>query len=320
MNMPLVDFTVIIVSYNTVEMTLNCLRNVEASEGPVTKQVMVIDNASADGSAERIAREFPSVRLIANAENVGFARANNQAITEGIGRYVLLLNSDAFVPPDALRKTIAFMDAHPECGISGGRIVDEHGRLQPSARFWPTPLNTFLSRTGLGRVFPWVRPIDDMSWDHRSVRACDWVPGCYFVVRGEVIDKVGLFDPHYFLYFEEVDLCMAAKRAGWAVLFDPDVEIIHIGGASAKNLGDLNEAGRQIEDIRLESEFMFYRKNYGFRCALAGLGLTWFADLLLMAKGVLKPTRSASVSARFRHIRQTWTAFHTTKFGTRSVR
>ena len=320
MNMPSVDLTIIVVSYNTVEMTVRSLQSVEASEGALTKQITVVDNASIDNTAVRIAQAFPSVNLIANVSNVGFGRASNQAVADGIGRYLLLLNSDAFIPPDALRKTVAFMDAHPECGISGARIVDEHGLLQPCARFWPTPLNTFLLRTGLAHAVPWVQPIDDMAWDHRSVCECDWVPGCYFVVRREVIDQVGLFDPRYFLYFEEVDLCMAAKRAGWVVLFNPDVEIMHIGGASAKNLGDLNEAGRQIENIRLESEFMFYRKNYGFHCALAGLGLTWLADLLLMAKSVLKPTRSASVSARYRHIRQTWTAFHTTKFGTRPVR
>ncbi len=148
------DLLIVIVSYNTADMTADCLSRVIASSDTLDKEIVVVDNASADGTAEKIAREFPNVRLIANTENVGFGRANNQAIEKGMGRYVLLLNSDAFVPPDALQKTIAFMDAHPECGISGARIVDEEGRLQPSARYRPTPFNSFLQRTGFRSIFP----------------------------------------------------------------------------------------------------------------------------------------------------------------------
>jgi len=316
----LTDLTIIIVSYNTADMTADCLSRVIASSDTLDKKIVVVDNASADDTAEKIAREFPKVRLIANTENVGFGRANNQAIENGVGRYVLLLNSDAFVPPDALQKTISFMDAHPECGISGARIVDEEGRLQPSARYRPTPFNSFLKRTGFGRFFRRIQAIDDMGWDHRSVRECDWVPGCYFVIRRDVIEQVGLFDPRYFLYYEEVDLCMAAQRKGWQVLFDPGVEIMHIGGASAKNLGEINAAGRQVENLRIESEFLFHRKNYGLLSTLAGLALSTLADLVRIIKNALKLKKNFPFRAYFRHICQVWRIFMATRAGNHPTR
>ena len=117
--------------------------------------------------------------MIANSVNVGFGRANNQALPHVRGRYVLLLNTDAFVSADTLPKTVSFMDAHPRCGVLGVKLVGEDGSLQPSCRYFPTPWNVFLASTGLQRFFPRTRLVDDMSWDHASVRECDWVPGCY---------------------------------------------------------------------------------------------------------------------------------------------
>ena len=312
--------TIVIVSYNTAEMTTDCLRRIQAAGGDFTKEIVVVDNASADGTSERIAREFPSIRLIANAENVGFGRANNQAIAEGMGRYVLLVNSDAAVPPDALRKTLDFMDGHPDCGISGARVVDQAGQLQPSARYRPTPFNSFLLRTGLGRLFPWVRPIDDMAWDHKTVRECDWVPGCYLMIRREVIEQVGLFDPRYFLYYEEVDLCLAAKRAGWKVLFDPDVEITHIGGESAKKLGEIKAVSRQLDDIHLESGYLFFRKNYGAACAFAAACLESLADLMSILKAALTVKRGYPYSTVLGHIGDIWRAYGATKGGASPAR
>ena len=314
------DITIVIVSYNTAEMTARCLRRVEKSEGNFEKKIIIVDNASKDGTAEKIAREFPEVQVIANAANVGFGRANNQALTGDESRYVLLLNSDAFIPSDAVVKSIAFMDAHPKCGISGVRVVGENGQLEPSARYRPTPCNSFLKRLGLERLVPWVRPVDDMSWDHRSIRECDWVPGCYFMIRRKLIDQVGLFDPRYFLYYEEVDLCMAAQRAGWSILFEPDVEVMHIGGASARNMGEVNAAGRQLEGIRLESEFLFYRKNYGLAGVLVGLCLSNLADIVIILKNALKLRKDFPYSAQFRHIRQIWRTFTATGAGTRPTR
>ena len=150
--------------------------------------MIVVDNASSDGSVEVLKSQYPNVELIANQTNVGFARANNQALPRLRGRYVLLLNTDAFVSPDTLSKTVSFMDANSKCGVLGVKLVGRDGSLQPSCRYFPTPWNLFLASTGVARFFPRARLVDDMSWDHKSVRECDWVPGCYYLVRREVID------------------------------------------------------------------------------------------------------------------------------------
>ena len=118
----------------------------------------------------------------------------------------MLLNTDAFVASDTLEKTIAYMDQHPDCGVLGVRLEGREGDLQPCCRYFPTPLNVFIARTGLKRLFPGVKLVDEMNWDHNSVRECDWLPGCYYLVRREVLDQVGLFDPRYFLYYEEVEM------------------------------------------------------------------------------------------------------------------
>ena len=141
--------------------------------------------------------------------------------------------------PIRLLKTVEFMDSHPRCGVLGVKLVGPDGSLQPSCRYFPTPWNVFLARTGLHRFFPGTRLVDDMSWDHASVRECDWVPGCYYLVRREVIEDVGLFDPRYFLYYEEVDHCRAVRQAGWSVIYYPHTQVVHIGGESAESEGPL---------------------------------------------------------------------------------
>jgi GT2 family glycosyltransferase len=184
-------------------------------------EVIVVDNASTDDSLEILRNQYPFVELIENTKNVGFGRANNQAMPKVRGRYVLLLNTDAFVAPDTLVKTVAFMNINASCGVLGVKLVGADGTLQPSCRYFPTPWNVFLQRSGLSRFFPNRRLVDDMAWDHASIRHCDWVPGCYYLVRTEVIRQVGLFDPRFFLYYEEVDHCRAVCAAGWQVIYYP---------------------------------------------------------------------------------------------------
>jgi GT2 family glycosyltransferase len=226
---------------------------------------------------------------------VGFGRANNLALPLLDTPYVLLLNTDAFVPPDGIRAPLDYMERHPECGILGVRLVGRDGVLQPSCRYFPTPLNLFAGRTGLLRRAA-APLVDDMDWDHAAVRECDWVPGCYYLIRREVIEQVGLFDPRYFLYFEEVDHCLAAKRAGWKVVYFPDVSVVHIGGESAKSEGELSASGRQLESLQLESGLLYFRKNHGLGSALAYVALDVLANLLLVANS-LRPGRSGAVRA-----------------------
>jgi N-acetylglucosaminyl-diphospho-decaprenol L-rhamnosyltransferase len=296
-----VDVSVIIVSYNTAHLLSEAVNRVKNANPGLTLECIFVDNASSDQSVALIQREFPDAPLIINPTNVGFGRANNQALVLAKGRYILLLNTDAFVAPDALNKTVAYMDANPLCGILGVRLEGRDGELQPCARYFPTPLNQFLQRTGLHKVFNGLRLVDDMGWDHSSVRHCDWVVGCYYLVRREVIDQIGLFDPRYFLYFEEVDHCFAAKKAGWDVVFYPYTTVVHLGGESAKSSGEITKSGRQLAALQVESELLYFRKNHGVLGVLVDIVLSLGADALQAAKQLLKGNGLPGIAAAWKH-------------------
>lgn len=291
----LVDVTVVLVNYNTGHLLDEQLRTLAAAVGSLRVQTIVVDNASRDDSLE-VLKKYPHLEVIANPANIGFARANNQALPRMRGRHLLLLNTDAFVSPDTLLKTVGYMDANPGCGVLGVRLVGGDGSLQPSCRYFPTPWNVFLASTGLSRYFPRSRLIDDMSWDHNSVRECDWVPGCYYLVRREVIERVGLFDPRYFMYYEEVDHCRAVRRAGWRVVYFPHTGVVHLGGMSAETEATLNSA-RQISKYEIESELLYFRKHYGVLGMLAGVALSLLADALRVCSGLVRLRVAGTVVA-----------------------
>lgn len=314
------DATAIIVNFNTSGLLRDAIGRLQDAAARISLKIVIVDNASRDDSVALIRREFPSCDLIVNKTNVGFGRANNQALGLVEGRYVLLLNTDAFVAPDTLDKTIAYMDANPGCGILGVRLVGTDGQPQPSARFFPTPWNLFLARTGLDRIFPSVRMVDDRNPDHGSVRQCDWVPGCYYLVRREVIDQVGLFDPRYFLYYEEVDHCRAARRAGWEVVSFAGTTVIHMGGESAKTSGEITAGGRQIEVMQIESEMLYFRKNHGIAGAWTNMLLTVFADAFILLKRLLQRRSPAGAGACARHIAIVWSLFRRTSWASRPTR
>ena len=283
-------------------------------------QIILVDNASVDDSLSRLAGMAEKITVIFNDKNVGFGRANNQAVPLGTGRHVLLLNTDAFVAPDTLTKTVAWMDAHPDCGVLGVRLTDRDGHLQPSCRYFPTPFNTFLVRTGLQRLFPWVKPVDDMAWDHSTVRECDWVPGCYYLIRREVLDQVGLFDPRFFLYCEEVDHCRRVKAAGWKVMFYPDTSVVHIGGESAKTAGSITASGRQISALQIESELLYFRKHHGLTGLVFHMVLVYLGNAILAFKALLKGRGWSEISNCLRHTQATSRLLLSTGFAARATR
>lgn len=313
------DISIIFVSYNTAEMTKKAINLVKESLHQLKLEIFVIDNASRDGSAELVAGEFPEVKLIANDVNVGFGRANNQVLSMVTGAYVLLLNTDAFVEPDTIQKTYDFMQVHPRTGILGVKLLGRDGVLQPSCRYFPTPWNIFLNRTGLNKLFPQTKMVDDMAWDHASVRDCDWVPGCYYLVRKEVIDQVGLFDPRYFLYYEEVDHCFATKAAGWQVTYYPDTPVIHIGGESAKTDNKISKVGRQVSALQIESELLYFRKNLGLFSTLIHLTLFSCAELILMLKRAIKSGFNIEQTFDFKSLLLMWRLFFKTHVGTKPL-
>lgn len=311
---------VLVVNYNTAKLLQPMFEALRQSNSADLTRYLVVDNASADNSLERLENVCPEALLLANENNVGFGRANNQLVEHLQGKYALLINTDAFVAADTLKKTLDYMEAHPDCGVLGVRLVGREGDLQPSCRYFPTPLNVFLSRTGLERFFPVVKRVDDMDWDHASVRECDWVPGCYYLIRREVIDQVGLFDPRYFLYYEEVDHCKRVKQAGWKVVYYPDTTVVHIGGESAKTVVELNAVSRQIPKMQIESELLYFRKHHG----LSGLALHMFlvclGDLILALKALLKGRGRAAIHACWQHTRATWALLRETQFATQPTR
>jgi GT2 family glycosyltransferase len=309
------DISVILVSYNTIEITKVALRHILASSNDGEMEIIIVDNASKDNSAAVLREEYPQIRLIENTKNVGFGRANNQALPFIKSRYVLLLNTDAFVEPDTISKTMQYMDANPKCGILGVKLLGRDGTLQPSCRYFPTPWNIFLNRTGLNRLFRRTRMVDDMSWDHANVRDCDWVPGCYYLVRKEVIDQVGLFDPRYFLYSEEIDHCFAAKKAGWDVTYYPFTSVVHIGGESAKSDGKITSIGRQISSLQIESELLYFRKNHGLLAAISSVFLNTLADGVQMLKDIIRLRRPQWVLVRCMHSFLVWRLFIKTRMG-----
>ncbi|MCP1501146.1 GT2 family glycosyltransferase [Pseudomonas migulae] len=311
---------VLVVNYNTANLLQPMFDALRQPNSADPTRYLVVDNASADNSLERLENVCPEALLLANEKNVGFGRANNQLVEHLQGKYALLINTDAFVAADTLNKTLDYMEAHPDCGVLGVRLVGREGDLQPSCRFFPTPLNVFLSRTGLERFFPVVKRVDDMDWDHASVRECDWVPGCYYLIRREVIDQVGLFDPRYFLYYEEVDHCKRVKQAGWKVVYYPDTTVVHIGGESAKTVVELNAVSRQIPKMQIESELLYFRKHHGLPGLALHMFLVCLGDLILALKALLKGRGRAAIGACWQHTRATFALLRETKFATQPTR
>ncbi|WP_397449714.1 glycosyltransferase family 2 protein [Pseudomonas sp. NA-150] len=311
---------VLIVNYNTAGLLQPMFDALRQSDRAHQVSYLVVDNASADDSVARLATVCPEALLLANKNNVGFGRANNQLVEHLQGKYALLLNTDAFVAADTLSKTLDYMEAHPDCGVLGVRLVGREGDLQPSCRYFPTPLNVFVARTGLGRFFPGLKMIDEMTWDHDSVRECDWLPGCYYLIRREVIDQVGLFDPRYFLYYEEVDQCKRVKQAGWKVVYYPHTTVVHIGGESSKSVAELDKASRQISTLQIESELLYFRKHHGVLGLALHMLLVSLGDLVLALKSLLKGRGWAAIKASWLHCRATWALLFDTRFASQPTR
>jgi len=234
------DVSIIVVNWNTRDLLRDCLRSVFVATQSVTYEVIVVDNASADGSVAMLEREFPAVRIVANGANLGFAAANNQGIALAQGRYVLLLNSDTIVMDLAIDKTIEFADRHPDAAVTGCRVLNPDGSLQQTCFMFPSLLNQLLFAAYLYQLFPKSRFFgrEQMSWWNRDdAREVDVVTGCYMLVRRDAIDDVGPMDDKFFMYAEETDWCYRFRMSGWQCRFTPDAQIVHIGGGSAPKLG-----------------------------------------------------------------------------------
>ncbi|ANT64905.1 glycosyltransferase family 2 protein [Prosthecochloris sp. CIB 2401] len=317
--------SVIIVSFNTRDILKSSIQALRKHSDGIPLEIIVVDNDSRDGSAEMVAEQFPDVVLIANSVNAGFAAANNQAFAIALHPYLVLLNPDAYIQPGSLAASVRFMERHQQCGIAGGKIVSPEGHLEPSARRFPTPLSKILTMSGVSNRFadsPLLNRHEFGGFAHDRPMEVDWVPGTYSIIRRKMLDEIGYFDERFFLYYEETDLCLRAKRSGWKVYFIPDAEVIHIGGACSKTVKDKSfDAGAsQVLSFRLRSEWLYYRKNKGMLLLLASAGLEIGWHAMRYLKNTLLPSGDASAKKRETSslLRQSIDALNATRLGTYS--
>jgi GT2 family glycosyltransferase len=284
-----IDVSILIVNWNTRELLRQCLQSIYQETRSITFEVIVVDNASTDGSVAMIENEFRDTRLIANSDNRGFSAANNQGIAIATGRYVLLLNSDTVVLERAIEKTVAFADRYRDTAVTGCRLLNSDRTLQSSCFMFPSLLNFLLHATYSYRIFPRSRFFgrEQMSWwDRNDSREVDVVTGCFMLVRREAIDDVGPMDERFFMYAEETDWCYRFKAKGWKRRFTPEAEIIHVGGGSAPKLG----ARRAQVTNQSFVKYMF--KHWSKPRAIAGVYL--IASFYVARLAVLIPKRAIS--------------------------
>lgn len=232
------DLSIVIVNYNTKKLTLECISSIYTSNVTHTFDIFVVDNNSSDGSAEAIAAQFPDVKLIINKENVGFSRANNQAIQQATGRYILLLNSDTIVMNTTLSIMTEFMDANQDIGASGCEVLLPDGQLDKAChRGFPTPQASFYYMLGLSKKHPTSPKYNSYHKSYLNmteIHEIDCLVGAFMLVRKEAIDEVGMLDETFFMYGEDIDWCYRIKEAGWKISYNPTVSIIHYKGASSR--------------------------------------------------------------------------------------
>jgi GT2 family glycosyltransferase/lipopolysaccharide/colanic/teichoic acid biosynthesis glycosyltransferase len=221
---------IVIVGYNTRTLIRRCLESLRAFPPRHAVEVLVVDNASRDGSVEMLRAEFPWVRVLANAHNLGYSAAVNQGFEHTSTEYVLVLNPDIVVREHALDQLLDFMDAHPDAGIGAAKLLNTDGTLQHSCRGFYTPMTLLMRRTPLGKLFPNHRVVRRhlmLDYDHATPRVVDWVIGACMLVRRSAAEAVGGMDERFFLYFEDVDWCFRMGRQGWKVWYVPQSEMVH---------------------------------------------------------------------------------------------
>ncbi|MBN1430971.1 MAG: glycosyltransferase family 2 protein [Anaerolineae bacterium] len=267
----MVDFGIVIVNWNTRDLLKRCLDTVFAGTGKVTYRVVVVDNGSEDGSDEMVAECFPQVVLLSGHGNVGYPAGNNLGLrslgyvrsdgttASDAPRYAMLLNPDTEIPPDALFEMLQYLDAHPEVGIAGPKLVLVNGKLDLACRrSFPTPEVAFWRMLGFSKLFPKSRRFARYNLtylDEDEVSEVDSVVGASMVVRREAIEQVGLLDETFFMYGEDLDWCKRIKEAGWKVLYYPRVQITHVKRAASRQ-----SKRAQYEFVR--AFLLFYSKHY----------------------------------------------------------
>ncbi|MBN1584604.1 MAG: glycosyltransferase family 2 protein [Anaerolineae bacterium] len=291
----MLDLAIIIVNYRTPRLLRDCLHSIYASEGDFGYEVCVIDNCSRDNSCSIVEAEFPQTKLIASDINGGYPYANNLglrslgfqepasslAADKLLPRYVLLLNPDTKLPPTALGEMLAYMDAHPDTGIAGPRLVQQDGSLDKACRrSFPSPMVSFYHIIGLSKLFPKSERFAryNMTYLDPAVSTeVDAVNGAFMIVRREAIQQVGLLDETLFMYAEDIDWAFRIKQAGWKVYYKADVTVLHYKGAASRH-------SRKARYEFYRAMYVFYQKHYA---ASTPFLLGWLIVLGILVKGGL---------------------------------
>lgn len=266
--------SIVIVSYNVKELLDKCLKSVEVAAKNIPHEIFVVDNNSADGSPELVKKNYPAVKLIANRQNLGFSKANNQALIIAKGDYVLILNPDTQLMPNTLVKMLYFMDKSPEdVGVATCKVELPNGSPDRDARrSFPTPARALAHFSGLSKLFKGSRVFDSYYMGHipaSKETEVDSCVGAFMMVKGKVLKDVGVFDEDYFFYGEDLDLCYRIKQKGYKIIYTPVTKIIHHKGASSgikKHSAEISKATKESKKrVVLESTRameLFYKKHY----------------------------------------------------------
>jgi GT2 family glycosyltransferase len=276
----LIDVSIVVVNYNTLGLLRDCLNSVMQAEGRAC-QIIVVDNASADGSADMVEKEFPEVFLVRNSQNVGFAKANNQGITFAKGKYILLLNSDTIVRSGAIRIMSEFLDSDSSVGGVSCKLLNEDGTIQASVGNRPGPMLLLFRLLGVSRLISddrtrqWLARsfgfllgrtvrsyLTPYAVDHSPVEVESISAAC-LMLRKEVVEQVGVLDERFFMYLEDMDYCIRLRQAGWKLYYLPHCEILHLAGASS---------GGRMRNYSVHSYralFYFYRKHFSYSVEVA---------------------------------------------------
>ncbi|MEO9573506.1 MAG: glycosyltransferase family 2 protein [Tateyamaria sp.] len=229
------DLSIVIVNWNTQDLLRDCLRSVHAGLGNLKAEVLVVDNASTDGSCDMVISEFREVRLMKSKSNLGFAGGNNLALRLARGRYVLLLNTDTLVHGTVLQDAVTWLDENPLCGVMGPKVLNTDGTVQPSCSSFPSLGFLAMQTLGLTR-FRCFDAYRMTGWDRSSERQVDVISGAAMFVRSSAMAQVGLLDEAFFFYGEETDWCRRFRNAGWDIVFTPIPSITHFGNGSVSKL------------------------------------------------------------------------------------
>ncbi len=270
----MIDLSIIIINRNTRQMLLDCIASLYQTVRNANFEIFVVDNASSDGSVEAIQQAFPSVAVIANRTNEGFARANNRALRLMQGRYAVLLNSDTLMKDEALEKLLTFMDSRPDAGMCGPQLLNVDGSDQTSYGNFPTVLGEFSSKTLIRILAPrmYRNLYKPAHTEQDEPLPVDFIIGACMVARREAIVRVGMLDEDYFFFYEEIDWCRRMGNAGWLVYHVPDAEIYHFGGGSTR------EVSLRARAESWRSRYLFFKKSLGL--GPVGMGLLHAAGFL----------------------------------------